>query len=225
MAGLLAGCAGTLDAAETRRVITVTGTGTVSVRPDVAVVTLGAEARRPALAEAVADVGGRMTAVLARLQALGIADRDVRTVTYAIEPRAASPRPDDDPPRITAYHVANIVQVKVRKLDGAAALIEAAITAGANTVRGIAFTVEDPSPAQTEARALAVRDAASRARSIADAAGVTLGAVLSITESGGVRPVAARMDAMAMSAPGPVQAGQLDVVVTVEARYEIGPTR
>ncbi len=222
--GLAAGCAGELESTEARRAITVTGTGTVSLRPDLAVVTLGAEARRPALADAVADVGQRMTAVLARLRALGITERDVKTVTYTIEPRATAPRLDDEPPRIIAYHVANIVQVKSRKLDTVAALVDAAIAAGANTVRGIGFTVEDPSAAQAEARTLAVRDAAARARRIADAAGVALGDVLALTEGGSVRPMAVRM-AMAMEAAGPVEPGQLEIVVTVEARYAIGAGR
>jgi uncharacterized protein YggE len=222
VASLMAGCAGALESTEARRAIAVTGTGSVSMRPDLAVVTLGAEARRPGLADAVADVSQRMTAVLARLRALGIAERDVRTVTYAIEPRATSPRPDEAPPRITAYHVANVVQVKSRRLDGVAALVEAAVTAGANTVRGIAFTVEDPAAAQAEARTLAVRDAAARARRIADAAGVTLGEVLSITEGGAVRPLPPRMTTMAMEAAGPVEPGQLEIVVTVETRYAIG---
>jgi uncharacterized protein YggE len=217
-----AGCAATLETADTRRGITVTGTGTVSLAPDLALVTLGAESRQPALADAVADTGRRMTAVVARLKALGVADRDIRTVTYTIEPRAAGPRPGDEPPRITAYHVANIVQVKWRRLDAVAAVVDAAMAAGATTVRGIAFTVEDPAAAQAEARALAVRDAAARARRIAEAAGVTLGEVLAITEGGGVRPLVGRMATAAFEAAGPVEPGQLEIVVTVEARYAIG---
>jgi uncharacterized protein len=222
----LGACVTPLDGrAPPPRVIAVAGTGRVSVTPDVALLTLGAEARAPALADATADAARRMSAVLERLRALGIDPRDIRTVAYTIEPRTVVPREAPDAPRIVGYHVANVVRVRVRALAETGRVLDAAVTAGANVIRGVALTLDDPAPAEAEARGRAVRDARARAAEIAAAAGVALGEVVTLSE--GARPgipVALEMQRAVLAGPaGPVEPGQLEVVVTVEATYRIGP--
>jgi hypothetical protein len=220
----LTGCAalqGTDDAAP--RIITATGTGRVSVRPDTAVVQVGAETRAPSLADATADVSRRISAVLERVKALGVAERDITTVTYAIDPVVAPRRSEEEAARILGYRVANVVQLRIRQLDAVGRIMDAAVAAGANTMRGLTFTVAEPQAIEAQARALAVQNARAKARQLAEAAGVTLGDLVLLTD--GVpppipRPVAVGRPELAM-APGPVESGQLDISVTVTAHYRI----
>jgi uncharacterized protein YggE len=99
-------------------------------------------------------------------------------------------------------------------------IVDAAVAGGANVVGDIAFALADPARAEAEARALAVKDAVARAGQIASAAGVQLGRLLSLTESPSVQPLARMSIARA---PGPMEPGELEVMVTVQARYAVEP--
>jgi uncharacterized protein YggE len=211
---LLGGCAtaGALPVGDPG--ISVTGTGRVSLAPDVVSVDIGAEARAPQLTDATAEVDRRMRDVLARVKTAGV---DVRTIGYSIEPIAETRQPPGDAgSRIVGYRATNIVQIKTRDVVGIGRLVDAAVAAGANLVRSLRFGLDAPERAEAEARRLAVQDAAGRAQQLAAASGVKLGRLLSVTESSSpVRPVGVAMMAV------PVEAGQLDVTVVVQARYAI----
>ena len=220
----LGGCASAVRADHrAARLISVRGVGRVAVKPDTAVVRIGAEMRAPALADATADVARRSAAVIERVKALGVAERDITTVTYAIDPVTAPRRTEEDPTRIVAYRVVNVVQVKIRELGATGRILDGALAAGANTISGLQFTVDDPARPETEARALAVKAAAATAGQLAAAAGVSLGPLVALTEDQASRPVVPRMTTAAMgAAAGPVESGQIEIVVNVEARYRIG---
>ena len=214
---LLAGCASTIAPAEPGG-IAVTGTGRVASRPDTVAVELGAEARAARLADATAEVARTMGAVVAALKALGVPDADVRTTSYAVDPVAEPRQPGDPGVRIAGYRASNLVQVRSRDVEGVGRLVDAAVRAGANVVREVRFTVDDGSGAEAQARALAMQDAAAKARAVAAAAGVRLGRLLAVTESAPLRPVA-RMSLA--TAPGPIEPGQLETTVSLDARYAI----
>jgi uncharacterized protein YggE len=217
---LMAGCAGLPAPPTAEHGIRVTGAGRVALPPDTAAVELGAEARAARLADATAEVDRAMRAALARVKALGVRDADVRTISYAIDP-VAEPRQAGDPTvRVVGYRVSNLVQVRTRDVGGVGRLVDAAVAAGANVVRNVHFTVDDPAGAAAEARTRAMQDAASKARQVAAAAGVSLGRLLSVSESSPVRPVA-RMSLA--GAPGPIEPGQIEVTVSLEVRYAIAP--
>jgi uncharacterized protein YggE len=217
---VLAGCATLGDPPTAERGIVVTGVGRVALRPDTGVIDVGVEARAARLADATAEVDRKMRDVLAAVKALGVRDGDVRTTVYAVEPIAEPRQAGSTGTRIVAYQVSNVVQVRARAVERLSTIVDAAVTAGANVVRSIHFALDDPSRAESEARALAMRDATARARQIAAAAGVRLGRLLAVAEGTPVRPVA-RM-AVATSV-GPVEPGQLEVTVSLEARYAIEP--
>jgi hypothetical protein len=224
----LGGCATATGLGEApARLISVRGVGRVAVKPDLMVVRIGAEMRAPNVTDATAEVDRRMSAVLGRLKSLGVADRDITTVQYSIEPIAAPRRTDEDPSRIVAYHVANVAQVRIRDLAAAGRVVDGALGAGANTISALSFTLDDPRPAEAEARALAVKAAAATAQQLAAAAGVRLGEVALLTEGLVARPPLERMARPMMAAPamaaGPVESGQYEVVVAVEAHYRIAP--
>lgn len=214
---LLAGCATAAVPPASDPGISVTGTGRVSLAPDIVTVDIGAEARAPQLADATAEVDRRMRDVLARVKTPGV---DVRTIGYSIEPigETRQPPPGEAGSRIAGYRATNIVQVKTRDVAGIGRLVDTAVAAGANLVRSLRFGLDAPERAESEARRLAVQDAASRAQQLAAASGVRLGRLLSVTESSSpVRPVGVAMMA------APVEAGQLDVTIVVQARYAIDP--
>jgi uncharacterized protein YggE len=221
---LLGGCAAPMAVDDRApRVIGVSAVGRVAVRPDTALVHIGAEARAPALADATADVDRRMREVLARVKALGVAEADIATATYTVDPLMAPRSREEDPARIAGYRVANVAEVRVRDLAAVGRILDAAMAAGANTLPSLQLTVHDRSGPESRARVLAVRAAAAKAAQIAAAAGVRLGDLVLLSEGGGVRPVMqqARYTSLSLNAPGPVEPGQLEVEVAVEAQYLI----
>ena len=219
---LLGGCV-TAPAAPTPEGISVRATGRAAVQPDTVFVNVGVEARDPALAAATADATRRMTAALARLKALGVAETDIVTVGYSVDPVAAPRRTEEEPTRIVAYRVSNVVRVRIRDVAAAGQIVDAAVAAGANTVSALQFTVSDPARAESEARAQAVALAAAKARELAAAAGIPLGAVLSIEEDAPQYPVpVSRARVMSTAGPGPIEAGELEIVVSVQVRYRLG---
>jgi uncharacterized protein len=217
---LLTGCATLGTPSPGERGIAVTGTGRVAVRPDTGVIDVGVEARAARLSDATAEVERKMRDVLAAVKAAGVRDADVRTTIYAIDPVAEPRQPGDASARIIGYRVSNVVQVRARDVDSLGRILDASVAAGANVVRNIHFTLGDPTRVEAEARALAMQDASARARQIAAAAGVRLGPLLSVTESAPARPVA-RMSVATMA--GPVEPGQLEITVSLDARYAIEP--
>jgi len=214
---LVAGCA-TIPAAE--RGIVVTGTGRVMARPDIGIIDVGVEARAPQLGDATKRVERTMREVVARVKALGVSDADVRTAVFQIDPIAEPRQPGDEGARIVGYRVSNVVRVRARQVDRLGPIADAAVAAGANVVRNIQLTLDDPTRLEAEARAAAMRIAAEKAAQVAAAAGVKLGRLLSVTESSPVRPLP-RVAVQSMA--GPIEPGQPEVSVSVEARYAIEP--
>ena len=225
--GLLAAGCMTVDAPDPRprpgAGISVTGTGKVAVVPDTALVHLGVELRAPSLVDATAQASRQMSAVLERVKALGVGERDITTVTYSVEPVTPPRRTEDETVRIAGYRVVNIVQLRIRDLTAVGRIVEAAMAAGATTIRGVRFTVAEPAKPEAEARALAVRDAQGKAAQVAEAAGLRLGELVSLTEGSPPRPPMERFSGAvsAAMAPGPVEAGQLEIVVIVNAYYRL----
>jgi uncharacterized protein YggE len=203
-------------------VIAVAGRGETSVKPDLAIARLGAEARRPALGDATEDVARRMTAVLERVKSAGVRAEDVATVRYAIDPLAA-PRPAaEDVARVVGYRVTNVVAIKVRDVRAVGRVVDAAVAAGANVIEGVHFTLDDRKAAEAVARERAVAAARAKAEELARAAGVRLGALESVSEGIAVGPVVERFAVARQTVgAGPIEPGEQEVSVTVELRYRI----
>lgn len=210
------------DDTPSEHTISVTGTGSVFVAPDVADVSLGVQVQKPNLAPARDEAANRMTAVIAALHALGIDDADIRTTTVDVSPTYDY---NMSTPMITGYQVTNMVAVHVRDLDKLAGVIDDSVAAGATTVSGISFDMADRSAAEQQAREAAVHDARSRADTLASTSGVSIVGVASISESYSapwrVYPVADKGFVEA-AAPMPIQPGTSEIVITVSIAYLIG---
>ncbi|MCG3142699.1 MAG: 26 kDa periplasmic immunogenic protein [Anaerolineae bacterium] len=204
------------------RVIVVSGTGRASGAPDQATISIGVQITAPTLAEATKQAAATMTQVLEALKKQGVDDKDIQTSAYNVNP--ITNYKEGQTPQITGYQVMNVVTVTVKDLKQVGNILDAGMSAGANYLGGVSFSIADPKPLETQARTAAVHDAQQKAQTLADAAGVKLGRVLSIAEgvASNPLPVMYRSAMVAdAAAPGPVQAGSLDVNVNVEMRFEI----
>jgi uncharacterized protein YggE len=205
---------------ETPRVITVVGQGSSSAQPDLAYVNLGAEFVAPTSTEATQKSNDTMTAVIAKLKELGVADEDIQTTNYSIVPQ--QDYQNGTPGEITGYQVSNTVRVTVRDLTRIGTILDQATQAGANNVFGVTFTLSDPGQLQREAYDIAVRDAHERAAGLAESGGVQLGDLLSISQASTSSPSPVIEAALGKGGGGtPIQSGTLEVQVQVQMVYAI----
>jgi hypothetical protein len=163
-----------------RNQIVTHGAGIVQVPPTQAVVTVGAQAQRPAAAEASAEVARIAEQVLARLSALGIRRQDIRTSGVRLTPVFTTPR--DGAPQIAGYRAAYTLTVTVTDLRQVGPVIEEAVRAGANQVMDVTFGLRDASEARRDALTQAVREARDKADAIARAAGLQIRGIAHISE-------------------------------------------
>jgi uncharacterized protein YggE len=204
-----------------KRTISVHGSGRVIATPDVADVRVGVTVTRPTVAEARRDAAEVAARVLAAVTAQGVARADVRTETLTVQPDYEYL---DRGPRLRGQQVSNRFAVTVRNLEVLAGVIDDALAAGATTLDGVGFRHHDPPALEREARSIAVRDARERAELLATEAGVKLGSVVSIAETGAApppRPMAMYRMAAAEAAPTPVEGGSLEIVAGVEVTFSI----
>jgi uncharacterized protein len=203
--------------------IWVSGTGEVTVVPDVAILTLGVEAQETTVRAAQSEAADAMNAVMNMLKTNGVADRDIQTQWYSISPVI---KWDDktDEQITTGYRVSNMVMAKIRDISKTGTIIDAVTEAGGNLTRinGISFTVDDPTAYNSQARVKAMQDAAAKAQQLASLAGVTLGKVFYISESGSyIPPIRWASSAEGVSGSTPISPGELDITITVQVAYAI----
>jgi uncharacterized protein YggE len=223
---LLVGVLAALAACGEPTFLTVHATSTTRTAPDLAVVTLGVSARGATAQAAQAAQTGRMNAVLEAARAAGVEERDVQTVGFSLEPQYAYPR--NQAPRITGYVSRNTVSVRVRDLSRVSGLIDATVAQGANDLQGIQFTFQDQEASHDAARAQALQTARARANAYAEAAGLRVARMRSITEPGGAVPIDMRRDlayapvAVEQAAAGnAIRPGELDAQSAVTVVFEL----
>jgi uncharacterized protein YggE len=212
---------------QNQRSIMVTGQGEASARPDIATINAGVQTRAASAIEAASRNQAAVEKVMAALEDQGIAEKDIQTSNYSIWPEQRRQPRGDDEVVIDGFRVSNSVAVRVRDLDRLGELLAAVTNAGANSINGINFAVEDTAALEARAREAAMQDARRRAESLAELAGVELGDVqqIAMTAGGGYpRPIPmARMEAMAMdAAPAPsIAPGESSMTVNVQVTYAI----
>lgn len=204
------------------RTVTVAATGSVSVEPDMAYVTTGVASEADTAREALQRNNAAMKAVIDGLKAAGIDAKDIQTASFNIEPRYVHPK-DGSAPKVTGYRVVNQVRIAVRDLTRLGELLDRAVNLGANQAAGISFEVSSAETLKDEARKQAMANALRRARLFAEAAGATVGEVVTIAEDvfmppprpyGGVRS--------AMSADAvPIERGSQMLEVRVQVTWAL----
>lgn len=206
--------------------VTVVGTGTVEVVPDLATVRIGVETIGESVDEALA--GNR--SIIARMKdgfiGLGIAEEDLQTANYSFSFDRSSPETvtSRGTPQIRYYRVSNTLTVVIRELGLTADIIDAAVASGANQMWGVEFGIADPEGVERESLAAATLDARERAEHLASLSGMRLGEILRVSEviGGSSSPVALRMEGYGGSASN-VTPGRIGFSSRLEVVYSLIP--
>ena len=202
------------------------GQGIEYAVPDIAIVTLGVTSRGRTASEALTANSTDLAAAIAAITGSGVADKDIGTSGFSIYPVYAqnSDGSQTQPPKIAGYEVSNEVRVTIRDIAQSGAILDKVVTAGANQVSGIAFDISDRTTAANQAIRAAITDARAKAELMADAAGLRLVRILTLSagENGGPRPGMA-FDMAAKAAPVPVMPGQQSVSANAQVAWEVAP--
>lgn len=222
--------------------ISVSGEGKVAAKPDIAVLSATIRTEKPTLKDAQKENTEVSQKVVSFLKSSGIAEKDIRTSFYNITPQyqyndcpriqieiyPPIPCRPLDKPKIVGYQVANTYEIKVRAIEKAGDILEGVVSAGANEVSGLSFSIDDEDAFKADARKLAIDDATAKAKVLAKQLGVRLGRIVSFGEGFGGPIFYERM--MAASAEGrggdiampvPVEAGEQEIMVNVTIVYEM----
>lgn len=200
--------------------LTVIGTASVTVQPDMARISVGVSNKAATVEEATDANAKLMAAVVEAIQAAGVADTDLSTENYYVSmEQSYSPFGD---PNLEGYSVSNTLHVRIRDTKLIGAVIDAAVAAGANQVYGVTFLSSQEKDAHDEALTLAIQEGMRKASLMAMAAGKQLGALESI-EEGGSRAYAVNtsFDAQVLASGTSIMAENLTVTATVTMTYEL----
>jgi hypothetical protein len=201
--------------------ISVTGEAQISVAPDIAFVDAGVATDARTAREASDANNTAMAKVFAALKAANIDARDIQTSRLSLQPQYA-PNRSSGPQSIVGYRASNRVTVRIHDVSKVAGVIDTLVGGGANDIGNVTFEVSQASKLLDDAREKAVADARRKAEIYAKAAGVTLGAPLSISEEGAPQPAfRGKMVAGMAAAPTPIAQGEETLSISVSVTWAI----
>ena len=220
---LLAGCAG-IGGAAPDRTIAVTGEATVHATPDIVAIDLGVQTQDTDVVSAVSANNRAGQAIVDAAKAAGVAEADIQTTNFSVY--SQPPRVDQNgaPVGGPTYFVNNSFHITLRQADKLGALLQSAVSAGANQINGISYSIADPSGPQDQARVNALADARARAEQLAKNAGASLGSPIQISATAympGPGPVPAMSAGVGGGANVPVSIGSLDILAQVTVTYTL----
>lgn len=210
--------------------MTLAGTGVARSAPDMATINTGVQTQAETAREALDANTEAMSELISVLREAGLEDRDIQTSDFTVSPQYVYSDTRDErgytlPPEISGYQVANSVTITVRDLDNLGAVLDQAVTVGANTINGIEFSVEDLTAVHEQARERAFADARAKAETYARAAGVRLGQIEKIIELPREDDPQPMYRAMAMESASdqsvPVETGEMSYSITTTVTWEI----
>lgn len=197
--------------------VTVTGTGTVTAVPDQAEFDFTVQTKATTATGALTRNGAATKAVIAAVQAAGVAEADIQTEQVSLDPVQSN-----DGTSIVGYTASDTIDVTKLAIAKAGAVVDAAVGAGATDVAGPSLTLSSRDALYNQALKSAVAQAKTKAQALADAAGLDLGAVVTMVEGGGtVTPLPFAVGAAA-SPNTPIQPGTQDVQATVTVTFALG---
>jgi len=203
--------------------ITVTGEGAVSVTPDMARITLGVVQQAETAAAAMDAMSEAMRGVLAKLAEAGVDPKHIQTSNLRLDQTYENSSMGTATP--SGYAAYADVQVQVYDLEKLGVILDAAVRDGANQMNGLQFDVADRAPVMAAARQAAVADARAKAEVYTEAAGVTLGPILMMSESGahvGPMPMMAEMTFDSGARSVPVSAGEMTIAANITMVWGLG---
>jgi uncharacterized protein YggE len=207
--------------------ITAQGTGKVTGIPDVLSVSLAIHTEGDTANGTLQENSLRTQQMLDATKGAGVDPKDVQTTSVSLGPRYDFTNPNR--PRIIGYSADNSFEVKLRDLSKAGSIIDGLSSLAGDflQVQGIGYSIDDSTDLLSAARADAVKRAAAQAKQLAEAAGVNLGPVRSITEVPQTTPLFATGAAAGAatdqaSVPVPLAPGSQQLTLTVTVVYDIG---
>ena len=205
------------------KTIQVTGTGTLSATPDEALLNLAVETQASTATLATSENAAIMTNVMNALTSAGVSNDSIQTTSYSLTPVYSNPVNQSVAPSIIGYDAVNAIQVTLSNLGSVGKVLDQAISAGANQVQGITFTLSNTALAnlQKQALQLALQDADNQAKATAAALGVTIVGPISVSPGYIFQPVNySRLNVAVSETATPVQPGTLQVSATVQVTYQ-----
>jgi uncharacterized protein len=206
--------------------LSVNAYGMVEAQPDMATINVGVIAEGTSAEGARAENARRMTALVQALRRAGIAERDIQTSYVRVNPRYQ--HRSDLPPLIRGYEAQNTVRARVRDIDATGRVIDATVQAGGNQVNGVSFGFQEPEVHVDRARRDAIAVARRRADLYADALGLRVVRVISVSEAGAARPASLDQDEIVVTASRvgggastPIAPGELETRASVSVSYEL----
>ncbi len=205
--------------------ISVSGTGEVTGTPDTLSVDIGVSVLAETVADAVVEAADKADALISVVKDMGVEERDITTADYSIYPEYDY---RGNTERLIGYRVNNTVRVKIRDLDNAGDVIDAAVAAAGNDARvnGLRFDIEDDADLVAAARQAAWNDALAKATQLAELSGQALGPVISITETVSRPPTPVFFEgdfaAATQAVSTPIEPGTSTVTISLQVHFALG---
>jgi uncharacterized protein len=227
--------AATVQVSQQAQGIWVTGTGEVSITPDIATLNLGVQAQEAKVSPALSEASDAMAKVMKALTDAGIAQKDIQTGYFSINQRTRWDS-DKQTDSVIGYQVTNMVTVTLRDTGKAGSIIDAVVQAGGDFIRvnGISFSVENPAKYYSEVRQKAMDTAKSKAEELAKLAGVTLGKPTYVAENAQYTPnygtsyanfsysAGGAVPAPVLATPS-ISSGETKITLSVQVSYSVTP--
>lgn len=193
--------------------------------PDVATISTGVVTQAADANTAMRQNAEQMAKVVGAIKAAGVAERDIQTSGINLNPQYRYA--ENQPPAITGYQASNTVNMKVRDIGKLGKVLDSLVAQGANQVNGPSFEVDKPDEAYDEARLAALKKAEARAKTYADAMGLRVRRIVSISEGAGFQPPMPMMRMQAMDAAmggkeTSVSPGETTLSANLDVVFELG---
>jgi len=200
-----------------KNMISVSGKGEIFVKPDIAEISLSVRKEAISIAEVQKQAGEAINKVVVFLKSSGIEEKDIKTTNYSIYPRYDYLKQGQV---FRGYVIDQTLNVKIRKIDEAGNILAGAVSAGANQVGGISFTVDNLEAVQRQARETAIKDAKEKAKQLAEDLGVRMGKLINYSE-GNNGVIYSMYDIKSAEPALQIPSGENKVTVNVNLTYEI----
>jgi len=210
------------------RTITVDGEGKINATPDTGHMSLSVVSQGATVKQVTTDNNTKMNAVIAAVKGAGIADADITTSQYSLEPQYDYNSSSSGTYKIKGYNLTQAIALKIHDLNKVDDVLDVGTKAGANEVGSLSFDIDDTGPVKAKARQQAFDKAKQKAQDMASEAGVSLGRIVTFSESTPYTPGPIMYDMAVKSvgneaaAPAPtIQTGQQELTMDVSVTYEI----
>ncbi len=203
----------------------------INMAPDIAYITAGVTEERTSAGEAMTAQAAAMNGVFAALEKAGVTKKDMQTSGLSLYPRYdylevkqrdGSTRGEQ---KLAGYVANNNITARVRNLNTLGATIDSLVKAGGNTFSGVSFAIENDKEIKNQARTQAMKEAIAKAELYAQASGLKVARIVTISEGYEYSPqpqMMARAEmAMDSGAPTPIAGGEVGVTASVSVLFEL----